>query len=328
MVKLQAATCPKCGANIEVNEQLEKTICQYCGTTILVSDAVEKYKVELSGRVEVEGIKNRNDFYDQALKHMDVEEYDEAKECLYTIVNEDPFDVEAYYQIARADYLIAKDYNTYATSNSNFYNDRCQRSVNDLREVYERLHKIDKSSDFEEKTKDFKELLDRDTAAVEDRKIAFDKCGKVLDDIRYYYNEAERILDVDGTIEMGRVILKTLDLSGNFHMMAGDMKEHQSLYWFNSFETITADLIIKAKYYNNSSSDQYNPTYWYDFFRTNTPVTSCEEMDRRHELFVTKAKETIAMLKKRRLKKKLIKSLTTIGIIIGIILLLHYISTH
>lgn len=36
MIKLQAAKCPQCGADIEVNESLEKTICQYCGTTILI----------------------------------------------------------------------------------------------------------------------------------------------------------------------------------------------------------------------------------------------------------------------------------------------------
>lgn len=42
MIKLQAATCPQCGASIEVNEQLEKTICQFCGTTILVSDIWKK----------------------------------------------------------------------------------------------------------------------------------------------------------------------------------------------------------------------------------------------------------------------------------------------
>ena len=62
MVKLQAAKCPQCGADIEVNPSLEKTICQYCGTTILIQDAVQKIKVEHTGTVKVDGIKNRDDF--------------------------------------------------------------------------------------------------------------------------------------------------------------------------------------------------------------------------------------------------------------------------
>lgn len=42
---LEPAKCPSCGANIEVNKDLEKTICQYCGTTVLIKDAIQKYKV-------------------------------------------------------------------------------------------------------------------------------------------------------------------------------------------------------------------------------------------------------------------------------------------
>lgn len=30
MLKLTAAKCPQCGADIEVNPELEKSICQYC----------------------------------------------------------------------------------------------------------------------------------------------------------------------------------------------------------------------------------------------------------------------------------------------------------
>ena len=47
MVQLQAAKCPQCGADIQVNTSLEQAICQYCGTTILVNDEVEKNKIEI-----------------------------------------------------------------------------------------------------------------------------------------------------------------------------------------------------------------------------------------------------------------------------------------
>ena len=55
---LEPAKCPSCGANIEVNKDLEKTICQYCGTTVLIKDAIQKYQVELTGSVQVDGLKS------------------------------------------------------------------------------------------------------------------------------------------------------------------------------------------------------------------------------------------------------------------------------
>lgn len=36
---------------------------------------MQKYKVELSGNVKVAGIKNRDDFLEQAKMHLKVEEY-------------------------------------------------------------------------------------------------------------------------------------------------------------------------------------------------------------------------------------------------------------
>ena len=41
MVKLKDAKCPNCGANIEVNDALEKTICQYCGSTVIIEVCVK-----------------------------------------------------------------------------------------------------------------------------------------------------------------------------------------------------------------------------------------------------------------------------------------------
>ena len=49
---------------------------------------MEKYKVELSGTVKVDGIKNRDDHLEQAEKHFKVEEYSEARNCLKNIISE------------------------------------------------------------------------------------------------------------------------------------------------------------------------------------------------------------------------------------------------
>ena len=94
-MKLTPAKCPSCGANIDVNEKLEKTICQYCGTTVLIEEAIEKYKIELSGKVEVEGIKTNSQKIESAKKHMKPGEYLEAKRILDEVNKDDSFNVEA-----------------------------------------------------------------------------------------------------------------------------------------------------------------------------------------------------------------------------------------
>ena len=43
-----AAKCPCCGANIQVDQNLERAFCSYCGSEILVQDAVQKIKIVLN----------------------------------------------------------------------------------------------------------------------------------------------------------------------------------------------------------------------------------------------------------------------------------------
>lgn len=44
MIKLTAANCPNCGADIEVNPEMTTTVCKYCGSTILVDGAIKGFK--------------------------------------------------------------------------------------------------------------------------------------------------------------------------------------------------------------------------------------------------------------------------------------------
>lgn len=39
-MKLSAAKCPNCGANLNVDEKYEKTVCDYCKSIIVVEEAV------------------------------------------------------------------------------------------------------------------------------------------------------------------------------------------------------------------------------------------------------------------------------------------------
>lgn len=44
-VKLVDLTCPKCGAAIQVNPELQKYICGYCGSELLVEDEIQKSRI-------------------------------------------------------------------------------------------------------------------------------------------------------------------------------------------------------------------------------------------------------------------------------------------
>ena len=60
-MKLIAAKCPKCNADIEVNETLDKAICQYCGSTILIESAIQKHKMEITGTIKIDGIQSNSE---------------------------------------------------------------------------------------------------------------------------------------------------------------------------------------------------------------------------------------------------------------------------
>ena len=55
-MKIVAAKCPNCGANIEVDSNSNTTKCEYCNSSIVVKEAIEKLKIEISGNVEVSNL--------------------------------------------------------------------------------------------------------------------------------------------------------------------------------------------------------------------------------------------------------------------------------
>ncbi len=77
-MKLVAAKCPNCGANIDVNPKLETTKCNYCNQAILINDAIEKYKLEISGSLEVKNLPQIDNITKLANRYYDNQEYEEA----------------------------------------------------------------------------------------------------------------------------------------------------------------------------------------------------------------------------------------------------------
>ena len=55
-MKLITLTCPKCGAQMEVNPELEAIICNYCGNKMLIDREVVDKKLLVALNLDI----NRN----------------------------------------------------------------------------------------------------------------------------------------------------------------------------------------------------------------------------------------------------------------------------
>lgn len=94
-MKLTAAKCPTCNANIEVNETLDKAICQYCGSTILIESAIQKHRMEITGTLKIDGIQSYSEKIEIIQKHLKIGNIEEAYEILEELLERNPFDEQA-----------------------------------------------------------------------------------------------------------------------------------------------------------------------------------------------------------------------------------------
>ena len=160
-MKLTPAKCPSCGANIEVNENLEKTICQYCGTMVLIEEAIEKYKIEISGKVEVEGIRSNAQKIENARKHMKIGEYMKAQELLNQVNNDDSFNIEAqclWIENALLIYNFTVGFFGDNYAREDFYKEF--KGVDLILEKFNRVKKIDEKEEYKELLKDELEIIE------------------------------------------------------------------------------------------------------------------------------------------------------------------------
>lgn len=325
MIKLQAASCPQCGASIEVNEQLEKTICQFCGTTILVSDAVEKYKVELSGTVKVDGIKNRDDHLSQAEKHFKVEEYNEARNCLKNIISEDTFDIDAYTMLVKCDILMVKNnnYNPYCSSRNNRYNKLYQECFNETMEVYERLQKIDENKTYESALADFKEDIDNFYKIKDDiakgKKLADDFCAYIK--LHYDYLKSSKIF-----FDYLGVLQDCFDWKyRNETIMHGVYSDRKDSYGINKVTDLTFDGILSATYnlkYMDTAYDENLLAIEMNLQGVDG-IRSYEDLEKAYNLYMEKGKPMYEKEVKKFNRHELILNIfRLIGYAIGLFIIL------
>ena len=97
-IKLVAAKCPSCGANINVDSNLNNTKCEYCKTNIIVDEAIQKYKIEISGEVEVKNLPKFDGLMQIANRHYDNGEYEDAYPQYCAAVELNPLDPYAVFR--------------------------------------------------------------------------------------------------------------------------------------------------------------------------------------------------------------------------------------
>ena len=104
-MKLIAARCPNCGADIEVDKNSDTTKCEYCNKKIIVDDAVAKYKLELSGSVEVSNSTNFTKLLKLAERFLSEKQYDQALEKYNKAIELEPDDTFVDYRISYIKFL-------------------------------------------------------------------------------------------------------------------------------------------------------------------------------------------------------------------------------
>ena len=261
MVKLKDAKCPNCGANIEVNDALEKTICQYCGSTVIIEEAIEKYKVELSGKVEVEGIKGRNDKLTQAKKHMSLAEYDVAKKILLEIIADDQFDTEAYIELVKVDIELLEKMNFDPTT-SKFRDSKGWNLLEEVDKNYERIKKIDDNNIAEGLLSDYKEKLDHYCNMIEEAKNQDKKLAEYVEILNGHLEKLLKISDECAGAWINGICGKYFDMIGlytNYEANAMNGSNFTDRYKLRKFTKITRDGIVEGEYRKVSNNYTTNP---------------------------------------------------------------------
>lgn len=89
-MKLKSAKCPNCGADLKVNPNNETTKCEYCKSAILIEDAIAKYKLEVSGEVEIKNLPKIDNYLKLAERNYKNKEYNEAYKNYGLVLELDP----------------------------------------------------------------------------------------------------------------------------------------------------------------------------------------------------------------------------------------------
>lgn len=258
MIKLKDAKCPNCGATIQVNDKLKNTICQYCGSQVVIEEAIEKYKLEISGKVEVDGIKGRKTRINQAKKHFKIEEYDDAKKILKELVSEDSLDYDAYVELIKTNLMLLekRNFNPFSTvkpkkEDWNLYDE----IIND----YNRTIKISDKEDpensllkdlgeYKDKINHYLEVEKNFQERKEEQKKYIDKLNSIMEELKDENQKKEEYWIINR-------YFKICDYDTSYGCSDAYYKDD---YTFNKFAYFTREGFLGVNYTKTSNNDKKN----------------------------------------------------------------------
>lgn len=280
MVKLKDAKCPNCGANIQVNDKLENTICQYCGSQVVIEEAIEKYKLEISGKVEVDGIKGRNSKLEQARKHIKLDEYDTAKKILQEIIAEDSLDLEAYIELIKVDIELLKKAN-FNEDSSDLTDYANWNLYNEIINNYNRAKKLDETNSVDGDLGEYKNDLQHYLELKEKIEKDEEELNEIVEKLNKYFDETGSISAECQEVWMNEIVGKHFDISGvktNFCQYPVNGTYYNDQYKMQKFNRITRDGIVECSYRKVTTTYSTNPLTA-NLHKTNaTPVNSLDEI--------------------------------------------------
>ena len=109
-MKFVSGRCPNCGYDVQLSESKESGFCSSCGSAIRVQDAVQKLKLELSGKVGVDGINTVQQLKVNAQRSFDVGQYQNAISDWRKAADINKTDHESWWGIVRCEMKLRPKY--------------------------------------------------------------------------------------------------------------------------------------------------------------------------------------------------------------------------
>ena len=94
------AKCTNCGGQIEVDSSKEAGICKHCGTAFITEKAINNYTTtynvtnHVTKIINGKEVEDGEDFYNRAMTHFKLEEYNEARESIEKAIKKNPDNAE------------------------------------------------------------------------------------------------------------------------------------------------------------------------------------------------------------------------------------------
>ena len=77
-----AAKCTNCGGELQLDENLQSGYCMHCGSKVIVKDAIELKKIQVEGKVSVEGVSDVENLLKRGKQSLRTKKYKEAVDTL------------------------------------------------------------------------------------------------------------------------------------------------------------------------------------------------------------------------------------------------------